>query len=202
MKIKNYIEQHLAVMDKYDPEGKIKLIVDEWGTWYDKLPGTRDGFLQQQNTLRDALVAGINLNIFNNNAGRISMANIAQIVNVLQSVIMTNGPEMVKTPTYHVFNMYNVHQDSNLIPIDFETENYEYNGDSIPALTASASEKNGITSITLTNANPEKAIAVNLQLGKDFKTTGGKIITGKEITDYNDFGKTEKVSKEVKNQKE
>lgn len=193
MKIKNYIEQHLAVMDKYDPEGKIKLIVDEWGTWYDKLPGTRDGFLQQQNTLRDALVAGINLNIFNNNADRISMANIAQIVNVLQSVILTNGPEMVKTPTYHVFNMYNVHQDANLIPIDFETENYEYNGDSIPALTASASEKNGITSITLTNANPEKAIAVNLQLGKDFKTTGGKIITGKEITDYNDFGKTEKV---------
>ncbi len=193
MKIKNYIEQHLAVMDKYDPEGKIKLIVDEWGTWYDKLPGTKDGFLQQQNTLRDALVAGINLNIFNNNADRISMANIAQIVNVLQSVIMTNGPEMVKTPTYHVFNMYNVHQDANLIPIDFETENYEYNGDSIPALTASASEKNGITSITLTNANPKKAIAVNLQLGKDFKTAAGKIITGKEITDYNDFGKTEKV---------
>jgi len=193
MKIQNYIEQHLAVMDKYDPEGKIKLIVDEWGTWYDKLPGTKDGFLQQQNTLRDALVAGINLNIFNNNADRISMANIAQIVNVLQSVILTNGPEMVKTPTYHVFSMYNVHQDANLIPIDFETENYEYNGDYIPALTASASEKNGITSITLTNANPKKAIAVNLQVGKDFKSAGGKIITAKEITDYNDFDKAEKV---------
>ncbi|MBT8181594.1 MAG: alpha-N-arabinofuranosidase, partial [Eudoraea sp.] len=124
---------------------------------------------------------------------RISMANIAQIVNVLQSVILTKGPEMVKTPTYHVFNMYNVHQDANLIPIDFETENYEYNGDSIPALTASASEKNGITSITLTNANPKKAIAVNLLLGKDFKSASGKIITAKEITDYNDFRKTEKV---------
>jgi len=193
MKIQNYIEQHLAVMDKYDPEGKIKLIVDEWGTWYDKLPGTKDGFLQQQNTLRDALVAGINLNIFNNNADRISMANIAQIVNVLQSVILTNGHEMVKTPTYHVFNMYNVHQDANLIPIAFETENYEHNGDSIPALTASASEKNGITSITLTNANPKKAIAINLQFGKEFKSANGKIITAKEITDYNDFGKNEKV---------
>ena len=193
MYIQNYIEQHLAVMDKYDPEGKIKLIVDEWGTWYDKLPNTKDGFLQQQNTLRDALVSGINLNIFNNNANRISMANIAQIVNVLQSVILTNGPEMVKTPTYHVFKMYNVHQEANLIPIDFETENYEYNGESILALTASASEKDGVTSITLTNANPNKAIVLDLQLGKDFKSVNGKIVTGKKITDYNDFGKVEKV---------
>ena len=86
-------------MDKFDPEGKITLIVDEWGTWYDKLPDTKEGFLQQQNTVRDALVAGINLNIFNNHADRISMANIAQIVNVLQAIILTKGHAMVKTPT-------------------------------------------------------------------------------------------------------
>ncbi|WP_425235386.1 alpha-N-arabinofuranosidase [Ulvibacterium sp.] len=193
MKIKSYIEQHLEVMDKYDPEGKIKLIVDEWGTWYDKLPGTKDGFLQQQNTLRDAFVAGINLNIFNNDANRISMANIAQIVNVLQSVVLTKASEMVKTPTYHVFKMYNVHQDAKLIPIDFKTENYEHGGKSIPALTASASEKDGVTSITITNANPKKVINLDLQLGERYKSAKGEIVSGKEITDYNDFGKAEKV---------
>lgn len=193
MYIEKYIKQHLAIMDKYDPEGRIKLIVDEWGTWYDKLPGTKDGFLQQQNTVRDALVAGINLNIFNNHADRISMANIAQIANVLQSVIMTKGAIMVKTPTFYIFEMYSVHQDANLIPIDFKTENYEYNGESIPALTASASKKNNVTSITITNANPNRAVPIDCQLGNDFKSVSGKIVTGKEITDFNDFGKEEKV---------
>lgn len=193
MFVEDYINEHLAVMDKYDPEGKMKLIVDEWGTWYDKLPGTKDGFLQQQNTVRDALVAGINLNIFNNHADRISMANIAQIVNVLQSVIMTKGPEMVKTPTYYIFKMYNVHQDANLVPLDLESENYEYNGESIPALTASASEKDGITNITITNANPNKAISIDLNVGEDFKSVTGTIVTGNEIVDFNDFGKDEKV---------
>lgn len=191
--IEEYIKQHLSIMDKYDPEGKMKLIVDEWGTWYDKLPGTKDGFLQQQNTVRDALVAGMNLNIFNNYADRISMANIAQIVNVLQSVILTKAHEMVKTPTYYVFQMYNVHQDANLLPIDFETEHYAYKGEVIPAMTASASEKDGIISITITNANPNRAIPIDCQLGKDFKSVTGKIVTGKEITDYNDFGKEETV---------
>jgi len=192
--IEDYIKNHLAVMDKYDPEGKIKLIVDEWGTWYDKLPGTKDGFLQQQNTVRDAVVAGINLNIFNRYASRISMANIAQIVNVLQSVVLTSGPEMVKTPTYHIFKMYSVHQDARLLPVSLETERYTYKKESIPAITASASEKDGIVSMTLTNANPNKAVMIDCNVGNQYKTVSGKIVTGKEMTAYNDFGKEEKVT--------
>ncbi len=193
MYIEDYIKQHLKVLDKFDPEGKIKLIVDEWGTWYDKLPGTKDGFLQQQNTVRDALVAGINLNIFNNHADRISMANIAQIVNVLQSVILTKGPEMVKTPTYYAFKMYNVHQDAILVPTFLQTEEYTYNKKSIPAITASASMKEGVVSITITNANPNKAESIDCLLGKDFKSATGKILNGKKFTDYNDFNSEEKV---------
>jgi alpha-N-arabinofuranosidase len=196
MFVEDYIRQHLAIMDEYDPDGKIKLIVDEWGTWYDKLPETKDGFLQQQNTLRDALVAGINLNIFNNHADRISMANIAQIVNVLQSVIRTKGPLMVKTPTYYIFQLYNVHQDAALIPIQLESEQYQYEGESIPAITSSASEKNGIISITLTNANPNKDIPVTYKVGKPLKSVAGKIVNSKKITDFNDFGKKEKVRTE------
>lgn len=192
--IEDYINQHLAIMDKYDPNGDIKLIVDEWGTWYDKLPDTKDGFLQQQNTVRDALVAGMNLNIFNNHADRISMANIAQIVNVLQSVIRTDGSSMVKTPTYHVFKMYNVHQEAKLISTELTTENYSYKNENIPALTASASEKNGVTNITVTNANPNKAITLTYDLNKKYKSATAKIVNGKKITDYNDFNTTEKVS--------
>ena len=193
MYVKEYIKTHLAIMDKYDPDRKMKLIVDEWGTWYDKLTGTKDGFLQQQNTVRDALVAGINLNIFNNHADRISMANIAQIVNVLQSMIMTKGSQMVKTPTYHIFKMYNVHQDATLVPIALETENYEFEGESIPAMTASASEKDGVLSITITNANPNKEISLACDVSKDYKLVHGSIVTGSKINDYNDFEIKEKV---------
>lgn len=194
MRMEDFIQAHLKVMDKYDPEGRIKLMVDEWGTWYDKLPGSQDGFLQQQNTVRDALVAGINLNIFNNHADRISMANIAQIVNVLQSVILTDGPEMVKTPTYHVFKMYTVHQDATLVPLKLKSEAYSFEGEHINALSASASEKDGVVSITVTNANPEKAIDLDLKVGEELKAFNGQVVSGTQMTDYNDFGMEEKVS--------
>jgi alpha-N-arabinofuranosidase len=194
MVVEDLIENHLDIMDKYDPKGDISLIVDEWGTWYDPLPGTNPGFLQQQNSVRDAVLAGINLNIFNNHADRISMANIAQIVNVLQAMILTDGPEMVKTPTYHVFKMYNVHQDATLIPSDLLSEDYEYEGEKIPALTSSASIKDGVTNITLSNANPNEALEVECYLGSDnYKSVSGQIVTSDKINDYNDFGKEEKV---------
>ena len=109
------LNRHGAIMDKYDPEKQVGLIVDEWGTWFTVEPGTNPGFLYQQNTMRDALVAGINLNLFNRHSDRVKMANIAQLVNVLQSVILTDGPEMIKTPTYHVFKMYSAHQDATLV---------------------------------------------------------------------------------------
>ncbi len=192
--VEDYIQSHLAIMDKYDPEKSIKLIVDEWGTWYDQLPGTKDGFLQQQNTMRDALVAGMNLNIFNKYADRISMANIAQIVNVLQSVILTKGKLMVKTPTYYIFKMYNVHQNAMLVPQSLQTEKYAYKGEAIPALSASASQKDGTINLTITNANPNKTISLDCLVGKVIKSAKAKIVNGNTINDYNDFGKPENVT--------
>ncbi len=189
------IQKHLAIMDKYDPEKRISLAVDEWGTWYDALPGTNPGFLQQQNTVRDAIVAAINLNIFNNNADRVSMCNIAQVVNVLQAMILTKGEQMVKTPTYYVFKLYNVHQEANLIPTEVKCGNYEFNGEKLPAVTASASIKDGVTSITLCNLNPNKAELVECNIaGAEYKTAKGQIVNGKNITDYNAFGQAEKVN--------
>ncbi|MBP7506221.1 MAG: alpha-N-arabinofuranosidase [Prolixibacteraceae bacterium] len=193
--VEDYIKKHLEVMDKYDPKKNISLVVDEWGTWYDPLPGSNPGFLQQQNTLRDAVVAGVNLNIFNNHADRISMANIAQIINVLQSVILTKEDKMVLTPTYYVFKMYNVHQDATLVPTELKCENYVYNGQSIPAVNASSSIKDGVLSITFSNMNPNKSVSVDCNVaGGEYKKASGKIITAKNITDYNDFGKAETVN--------
>jgi len=158
-------------------------------------PGTNPGFLYQQNTLRDALIAGINLNIFNNNAQRVKMANIAQVVNVLQAVILTQGNEMVLTPTYYVFKMYKVHQDAMLIPADLTCENYELEGESIPAVNSSASVKDGVMSITMCNLNPNKDEPVELNLGtEDYKKVSAQIVTGKKMAAYNDFGKTEEVT--------
>lgn len=111
MYMEELIRRHSTIMDQYDPDKKVGMIVDEWGTWYDVEPGTNPGFLYQQNTMRDALVAGINLNLFNKHSDRVKMANIAQMVNVLQSMILTEGEKLVKTPTYHVFDLYQVHQE-------------------------------------------------------------------------------------------
>src|SRR5260370_31445927 len=108
------VQRHSTIMDRYDPEKRVAMVVDEWGTWFDVEPGTNPGFLYQQNTIRDALVAGLSLNIFNNHAHRVHMANIAQTVNVLQAMVLTEGEKMLLTPAYHAFKMHKAHQGATL----------------------------------------------------------------------------------------
>jgi alpha-L-arabinofuranosidase len=189
------VTKHSRIMDKYDPEKKVGLLVDEWGNWFDVEPGTNPGFLYQQNTLRDALVAGINLNIFNNHADRVKMSNIAQMINVLQSVILTKEKEMVLTPSYYVFKMYNVHQDATMIPLEIKSNKYTSGSASIDAINASASVKDGVVSITLCNLDPVNAqnISFTLQGLKSTQVTG-KIVTANKMNAFNDFGKKEEVS--------
>lgn len=144
--IEDVIKRHIAIMDKYDPQKRVGLIVDEWGTWWDEEPGTISGHLFQQNTLRDALVASLTLDIFHKYTDRIKMTNIAQIANVLQSMILTKKDKMVLTPTYHVFEMYNVHQDATFLPLDLQCERKIVRGDRIvPMVSATASRnKEGV----------------------------------------------------------
>ena len=195
LRMEELITRHSTIMDKYDPGKRVGLIVDEWGNWFSVEPGTNPGFLYQQSTLRDALVAGINLNIFNNHAERVRMANIAQTINVLQSVILTKDEDMVLTPTYFVFKMFSPHQNAKLIPANLETEKYEFEGRAIPAISASASVKDGILSITLCNLNPNKAENIDISFtGQEYSSSSGQIITAKNINDYNDFGQEEKVT--------
>ncbi len=195
LRMETLVEKHSAIMDKYDPDKRIGLIVDEWGNWFNVEEGTNPGFLYQQNTLRDALVAGINLNIFNNHADRVKMSNIAQTVNVLQSVILTKEDQMVLTPTYYVFKMYAVHQGATLIPTNIETGTYAYDGKEVPSVNVSASEKDGVTSITLCNLNPNEAQEIEIDLGgKEYASVSAEIITAENMNAYNDFGENEKVN--------
>lgn len=191
------LQSHIAIMDQYDPENKIGLIADEWGNWHDVEPGTNPGFLYQQNTLRDAVTAGLYLNIFNNHARRVKMANIAQTINVLQAMLLTKDEQLVKTPTYYVFKMYKVHQNATLLPMEVNCEDYQNEDEKIPAITASASkDKAGKIHISLCNLHPEKNMKISVTLkGKDkYARSSGSIITADKMNDYNDFGQPEKVN--------
>ena len=196
--MKELIEKHAAIMDEYDPEKKIGMIVDEWGAWYDVEPGTNPGFLYQQNTMRDALVAGITLNIFNKHSDRVKMANLAQIVNVLQSVILTEGDKMVKTPTWQVFRIYRDHQDANLVESSLETRPIGVTAEeSVPNLTESVSvDKNGVMHITVTNLSVDESYDIDAEItGCEAKEVTGEIVTG-EMTAKNTFEEPDVVKAE------
>ena len=184
-----------AIMDRYDPEKTKGLVVDEWGNWYQVEPGSNPGFLYQQNSMRDAITAAIHLNIFNQHADRVKVANLAQMVNVLQSVILTKDDKMVLTPTYYVFKMFKVHQEAQSLNIDIKCEDYQYGDKKIPAISASASiDKDGKIHLTLANLNPNKDITITCPLiGDSFSKVTGEVLTAKAINSFNDFGKPEEV---------
>ena len=195
LRMEELISRHVTIMDKYDPEKRTALVVDEWGGWYDVQKGTNPSFLFQQNTMRDAMLAGVTLNIFNNHCDRVRMANLAQIVNVLQSVILTSGQKIILTPTYHVMEMYNVHQDATLIPLSLQNIYYKDGNDSLPAISVSASrDKAGITHISLVNIDPEKTNKVRIQWqGSALKLESGRILKSDRIQDHNNFDEPDKI---------
>jgi alpha-N-arabinofuranosidase len=192
------LQKHIAIMDKYDDEKRVGLIVDEWGTWYDPEPGTNPGFLYQQNTLRDALVAGINLNLFNTHCDRVQMANIAQTVNVLQAVILTEGAKMILTPTYHVFKMYSVHQNAELLETELENTEYLFGDDRLPQLSVSSSmDSDGKIHISICNLDPNKEAEIQCALtGENKSKVSGVILTAEQMDARNTFEAPEEVKEE------
>ncbi|MBE0601557.1 MAG: alpha-N-arabinofuranosidase [Firmicutes bacterium] len=180
------IRGHLAAMDKYDPDRRVGLIVDEWGTWHNVEPDTNPGFLYQQNTMRDALVASLTLDIFNRHSDRVVMANLAQTVNVLQAVILTEGDRMALTPTYHVFDLYKAHQDAERIAHTLNAGTAGTASHPIPAISMTASQKGGALTVTLSNTALEQAAEIHLQPGTAIAHAAGRLLTGK-MDAYNDF---------------
>ena len=191
------LESHISLMNEYDPQNRIGLIADEWGNWFTVEPGTNPGFLYQQNTVRDAVTAALYLNIFNNHADRVKMANIAQFVNVLQAMILTKDDQIVKTPTFYVFKMYKVHHDATLLPIDVTCDDYTFDGMTLPSVSASASQdKEGKIHVSLCNIDPNgnRSVEIDLRGTGELSNSNGEIITAPNDNDYNDFGQPEKVN--------
>ena len=193
-KIDEIITRHLEIMNRYDPEKRVDLIVDEWGTWHDVEPGTNPGFLYQQNTMRDAVVAALSLNIFNKHADRIRMCNIAQTVNVLQAVALTDGGDMVLTPTYYIFKLFKDHMENTLLGSYITSGETGTQSDRLPALTESASmDESGVIYSTVVNTDADEAKAVKCQVAdSEVKAVRAEILTG-AIDAYNSFEKKDEV---------
>lgn len=196
LRMETLLNGHSAIMDKTDPEKRIAIFVDEWGTWCDPTPGSNPGFLQQQNSLRDAVLAAINLHIFQAHADRVRMANIAQMINVLQAMILTDGPKMVCTPTYYTFEMLNVHQGATYLPVKLQCPDYSYGDDSMPAVSAGASrDSNGLIHISFANVDPNNAIEVSCTFeGASEGSVSGRVLTADTINAYNTFDNPDAVS--------
>lgn len=195
LRMEELIQRHDTIMTRYDPDKKVALIVDEWGTWYNVEPGTNPGFLYQQNSMRDALVAGINLNIFHHHSDRVRMANIAQVVNVLQSVILTEGAGMILTPTYHVFDMYKVHQGASLVATSAESPAYDIGGEPIDQLSASASvDEHGRLHISLCNLHHGDGLEVSCSIrGASVGGVTGRLLTADSMQAHNTFDEPDAV---------
>lgn len=183
------IVKHSEVMDKHDPEKRVALLIDEWGTWYDQDPGTHEGFLRQQNSLRDALVTSLNFDIFAKHTDRVRGANIAQMVNVLQAMMFTDGKRMVKTPTYYVFDLYKGYQDATVYPVAISTSDYSKNEWSLEKISASAVRgTDGVIRVGLTNVDPTNSEKVTITLdGARGRSVSGRIVTGSAIDAHNTF---------------
>jgi alpha-L-arabinofuranosidase len=192
--MEDLVNGHAAIMDRYDAQKKVALVVDEWGGWYAVEPGTNPGFLYQQNTMRDAVLAGMTLNVFNNRCDRVRMANLAQTVNVLQAVILTDSVRMLLTPTYHVMEMYVPHHDAVLLPVSLDSPMIYAGPDTMKALSVSASrDRGGVTHVSLVNVDLHTAHDVHLQMGDGVKKVSGRILRSAKVQEHNTFEKPEMV---------
>ncbi len=197
IEIEDVIKRHIQIMDELDPSGRVELLLDEWGTWYNVEPGTNPGHLYQQNTMRDAIVAALNFDIFHKYTRRLKMANIAQVVNVLQAMILTNETEMVLTPTYHVFEMYNVHQNAEYLASDCISGKTSCDRKiAVPEVDVTASRKDGVVNISLVNTDlkaSKKVLVTFDNASAVSKILSSRVLTSKDVRDYNDFGKADTV---------
>jgi alpha-N-arabinofuranosidase len=192
LRMDEIVSKNEKIMDRYDPDKKMALLVDEWGVWTDAEPGTNPAFLYQQSSMRDALIAATTLNIFNNHAARVRVANLAQTVNVIQSVILTQGDKMLLTPTYQVFDLYKVHQDATLLGINIHSPEYINGRDSIASVNVSASrDSDGVVHISLVNLDPVKPVTLTAMIKA--KAVTGQLLTSEKLTDINTFEQPDKL---------
>jgi alpha-L-arabinofuranosidase len=195
LRMEELVTRHSSIMDKYDPQKAVALVVDEWGGWYDVEPGTNGAFLYQQNTMRDAMIAGVTLNIFNNHCDRVRMANLAQTVNVLQAVVLTQDEKMILTPTYHVMEMYNVHQEATMLPVSTSSHDYTLGSDKLKAVSVSASKDSaGLIHLSIVNIDSKQSQDLSIDIrGWKAIAVNGRILSSSKLQDHNTFESPNKV---------
>src|SRR5436305_13784317 len=189
LEMEGLVSKYSALMDKYDPQKRVALVVDEWGAWYAPLPGSNPGFLVQQNSLRDAVLAALNLNIFARHADRVRMANVAQMINVLQAMIMTDKEKMVLTPTYHVYKMYVPFQDATFVPVTSNAGTYTHGDITLPRVDAiAAKDTAGRLWLEITNVDPNPPVEGEASLaGVAAKSAAGETLTAPKVDSVNTF---------------
>jgi alpha-L-arabinofuranosidase len=189
LEMEGLVSKYSAMMDKYDPQKKVALAVDEWGAWYAPLPGSNPGFLVQQNSLRDAILAALNLNIFARRADRVRLANIAQMINVLQAMILTDKEKMVLTPTYYVYKMYVPFQDATFVPVTFNASAYTHGDITLPRVDAiAAKDRAGRLWVEITNVDPNQPVEIEVSLvGVTPKSATGETLTAPKVDSVNSF---------------
>ncbi|MEO5773566.1 MAG: alpha-L-arabinofuranosidase C-terminal domain-containing protein [Sphingomicrobium sp.] len=196
LRMEEIVTKHSAIMDKYDPQKRVILAVDEWGSWYAPTPGSNPGFLVQQNSIRDAILAALNFNIFARHADRVRMANIAQMVNVLQAMIMTDGGKMVLTPTYHAFRMYIPFQNATFVPVSYDKGEYREGDIVLPRIDAIAARgTDGHLYLAVTNLDASAATDAEFTLGVvAVKSASGETLTAPAVDSVNTFAKPDLVA--------
>jgi alpha-N-arabinofuranosidase len=189
LEMEDLVDNYSAIMDRYDPQKKVALVVDEWGAWYAPLPGSNPGFLVQQNSMRDAVLAALNLNIFARHAERVRMANIAQMINVLQAMILTDKEKMALTPTYHVYKMYVPFQDAAFVPVSFDAGKYTHGDVTLPRVDAiAAKDASGKLWIAVTNVDPNQPVEIEANFnGFAAKSASGETLTAAKVDSVNTF---------------
>jgi alpha-L-arabinofuranosidase len=190
LRMETLIAKHAEIMDRHDPKKRVGMIIDEWGTWYDPTAGTNPGFLEQQNSLRDALVTALNFHIFHRHADRVQMTNIAQTINVLQAVVLTDKERMILTPTYHVFELFQVHQGATALRVELQAPEYKFGNESIPSISASATRTEaGAIHLSLVNTQPTTPVTLTTKLssGRLRPEIEGRVITAEAMDAHNTF---------------
>ena len=195
LKVDDYITRNEKILEQNDPQNKVAFFVDEWGTWYAPEPGREPGFLYQQNSLRDAVVAALNFHVFHNHARRVQMANIAQMVNVLQAMILTDGPRMTLTPTYHAFQMYIPFQGATHLPVEIQSPQYSLDSVNVPAVSVTAArDPSGKLQVGLVNLDPKREAVVTANVnGAQVSGASGRVLTAKAMDAHNTFDAPEAV---------
>jgi alpha-N-arabinofuranosidase len=195
LNMERLIATHSAIMDRHDPEKRVGLYVDEWGVWLAPLPGSNPGFLAQQNSLRDAIIAALDLNIFMRHAGRVRGANIAQMINVLQAMILTDGPRMVLTPTYHLFRMYVPFQNARFVPVQLDAGTYVQGERTLPRLDAvAARDADGGLWLAVTNVDPNRAGRIDISVeAMRVASASGQVLTAPRVDSHNSFAAADTV---------